>query len=502
MPSFTISELQDPRAYPHAVTSVRVIQTHISWVCLAGDFAYKIKKPVDFGFLDFSTLEKRKVLCAAELDLNRRFAPDLYIAVVSIVRVNGELRVGGDGEAIEWAVQMRRFPQEAQLDACLDRGALSGPALAGFAAQLAVIHEQLPHTPPDDLGSAAAVWRPIAENFEQIASTSIRSRGADAVNDIQGWSANRHEALRDALDRRRADGFVRECHGDLHLSNLVAIEGHIIAFDCIEFSAPLRWIDVISDVAFLVMDLECRSRPDLAATFIDAYLAARGDYAGAALLTFYKVYRSMVRAKVAALQHDGADGGKDALVARFDRHIAYATSIVRGGSVTMYLTCGVSGSGKSWLSERLVPLLAAIRIRSDVERKRVTSGAADYSPAAIADVYTHMLTSATAVLSGGTSVIVDATFIDSGERQRYAQCARTLGVPMRVIYTTAPRAVLESRIRKRSEAGTDPSDADLAVLTAQLKHFDEPGGHHVLRVDTSVAIDVESIADAIKAMSR
>lgn len=502
MPPFTIAELQDPRAYLHAVTSVRVIQTHISWVCLAGDFAYKIKKPVDFGFLDFSTLARRKALCAAELELNRRFAPDLYIAVVPIVRVNGAVRVGGEGDAIEWAVQMRRFPQEAQLDACLDRGALTGADLAAFAVQLADIHEGLPHIPPDDLGSASAVLRPIAENFLQIATTSLRSRAAGAVRGIETWSTRQHTALRDDLERRRAGGFVRECHGDLHLSNLVAMDDRIIAFDCIEFSAPLRWVDVISDVAFLVMDLECRSRPDLAATFIDAYLAASGDYQGAALLAFYKAYRSLVRAKVAALQHDGADGARDALMTRFDHHIAYAASIAQGRAATLYLTCGLSGSGKSWLSERLVPLLAAIRVRSDVERKRMQPGAAQYSAQAIGDVYTRMLAAATAVLKGGTSVIVDATFIDARERQRFAQCARTLGVPMRVIYTTAPREVLESRIRKRSEAGVDPSDADLTVLAAQLSTFEEPQGKDVLVVDTSVAADVESIAHTIKAMSR
>ncbi len=502
MPTFTISELQDPRAYPHAVTSVRVIQTHISWVCLAGDFAYKIKKPVDFGFLDFSTLEKRKALCAAELDLNRRFAPDLYIAVVSIVRVNGELRVGGEGEAIEWAVQMRRFPQEAQLDACLDRGALTAPDLAAFAVELVAIHERVPRIPPDDLGSASAVWRPVAENFRQIATTSLRGRAADAVRGVETWSARHHEAVRDLLDRRRAGSFVRECHGDLHLSNLVAIDGHIVAFDCIEFSAPLRWIDVVSDVAFLVMDLECRSRPDLAATFIDTYLAASGDYEGAALLDFYKVYRSLVRAKVAALQHDGAGGEAHALIARFDRHITYASSVVAGRDVTMYLTCGLSGSGKSWLSERLVPLLGAIRIRSDVERKRTQPRGADYSPGSIADVYTHMLASATAVLNGGTSVIVDATFIDARERQRFEQRAATLGVPIRVILTTAPRAVLESRIRNRSEAGTDPSDADLEVLAAQFRAFEEPDGDDVVRVDTSAGVDVEAIARAIRVASR
>lgn len=499
MPQFNIEELQNPRAYSHAVTSVRLIQTHISWVCLAGEFAYKIKKPVDFGFLDFSTLAKRKALCAAEFDLNRRFAPDLYTGVVPIVRVNDELRVGGEGEAIEWAVQMRRFPQESQLDECLTRGALTAADLAAFAVQLAAIHQRLPCVPPAGFGSAAAAWRPMAENFLQIGTTILHGRAVETVGNIEAWSARQHQALCAALDNRRADGFVRECHGDLHLTNLVSMDGEILAFDCIEFSAGLRWVDVISDAAFLVMDLECRSRPDLAAAFIDAYLAASGDYQGAALLGFYKVYRSMVRAKVAALQHDGGSGEPDVLFARFDRHVAYAASIVTGQATMMYLTCGVSGSGKSWLSEQLVPLLAAIRIRSDVERKRKLSGAvADYSSDAITDVYDHLLAAAASVVKGGTSVIVDATFIDAKQRKRFVALAQTLGVPLRIIYTHASRDVLESRIRARALRGSDPSDADLQVLEHQLATFDEPQGAEVVCVDTDAAIDVGAVARALR----
>lgn len=502
MSQFNIADMQHSSVYPHAVTSVQLIQTHISWVCLAGEFAYKIKKPVDFGFLDFSTLAKRKALCTAEFELNRRFAPDLYLGVVPIVSNNGALSVGGTGEAIEWAVQMRRFPQQDQLDERLAKEALATTDLTVFAVQLAAIHAGLPQVPPDDFGSADAVWRPIAENFLQIASTSLQARAAESISAIDAWSRLKHHGLPLILDGRRANGFVRECHGDLHLSNLVDLDGHIVAFDCIEFSAGLRWIDVISDVAFLLMDLECRSRPDLAAAFIDAYLAASGDYHGAALLGFYKVYRSMVRAKVAALQHDGGSGEPDVLLERFDRHIAYAESIVNGPATVMYLTCGVSGSGKSWLSERLVPLLAAIRIRSDVERKRMFAGeTVDYSAGAIANIYDHLLDAAAAVVRGGTSVIVDATFVDATQRSRFADLATSLGVPLRIIYTTAPREVLEARVIERTRRGLDPSDADIHVLAQQLARFDAPVGAEVVRVDTREDVDVEAVVRALQRSS-
>jgi len=499
MSQFNIAEMQHSSVYPHAVTSVQLVQTHISWVCLAGEFAYKIKKPVDFGFLDFSTLAKRKALCTAEFELNRRFAPDLYLGVVPIVSDNGALCVGGTGEAIEWAVQMRRFPQQAQLDERLDKGALTVTDLTAFAVQLAAIHAGLPRLPPEDFGSADAAWRPMAENFLQITSTSLQARAAESIGTIEAWSRLQHHGLLQILDSRRANGFVRECHGDLHLSNLVDLDGHIVAFDCIEFSAGLRWIDVISDVAFLLMDLECRSRPDLAAAFIDKYLAENGDYHGAALLGFYKVYRSMVRAKVAALQHDGGSGEPDLLLQRFDRHIAYAESIVNGPATVMYLTCGVSGSGKSWLSERLVPLLAAIRIRSDVERKRILAGQlVEYSADAIADVYDHLLDAAASVVKGGTSVIVDATFVDVTHRNRFADLAKSLGVSLRIIYTTAPREVLETRVIERTRRGLDPSDADIHVLQQQLARFDAPVGAEVVRVDTSEGLDVEAVAQALR----
>ncbi len=497
--TLSVDELEDPRAYPYPVTEVRVVQTHISWVCLAGSFAYKIKKPVDFGFLDFSTLARRKALCAAEVMLNRRFAPELYIGVVPIVRVDGGVRIEGVGEAIEWAVKMRRFPQSAQLDECLARGELSAEELRDFAVDLAAIHDSLPQRPPGAFGSASAVWNPVAENFHQIAATTLRTRCADVLARLEAWSDAQHLRLIRAFNDRLAAGFVRECHGDLHLSNLVRLDAGIVAFDCIEFSAGLRWIDVISDVAFLVMDLEMRGRRDLASAFLDRYLQASGDYQGARLLRYYRVYRSLVRAKVAALQY--ADTNEQhACIRRFDAHVAHAGAAAFTDAAALFLTCGVSGSGKSWLSERLVPLLPAIRIRSDVERKRDSgSEPAHYGAADIARVYDKIARDAAAVVAGGTSVIVDATFLTAPLRDRFARVARRSGVAMCVIYTTAPRAVLESRIRSRNAAGTDPSDADVAVLAGQLEVFEEPSGAHVVRIDTSIEVSPQRVAREIVA---
>ncbi|NJN50774.1 MAG: AAA family ATPase [Gammaproteobacteria bacterium] len=323
--------------------------------------------------------------------------------------------------------------------------------------------------------------------------------GAGLARDLERGS---HVALRADFEERRANGSVRECHGDLHLSNLVDLDGHVTAFDCIEFSASLRWIDVISDVAFLVMDLRVRERGDLAAAFLDGYLCGTGDYQGARLLRYYVVYRSLVRAKVAALQYEGRGGDPDALERRFNTHLAFAQLQTGTAQPRLYHTCGLSGSGKSWLSERLVVLLEAVRIRSDVERKRARPAAAiAYSKAAIDAVYEHMSGSAEAVLAGGTSVIVDATFIESAQRDRFAELARRSGAQLTIIYTRAPREVLETRIAARALQGGDPSDADVAVLAAQLQVFDEPSGNNVLEIDTTQDVDPQRIAKQLDAMA-
>ncbi len=503
-PHIAIVDLEDPRAYPHPVTSVTVLQTHISWVCLAGQFAYKIKKPVDFGFLDFSTLERRKKLCEEEVALNSRFAPDLYLGVVPITRTGTGLRFGGDGEAVEWAVRMQRFEQRMQLDERLAHGQLAADELIEFATGLAAIHGRLPRTTAaDDFGTPAAVLGPVVENFEQIATTKMLARREADLARLEQWSRAEHSRLSSAFAARRARGFVRECHGDLHLSNLVLRDGRVVAFDCIEFNPGLRWIDVISDIAFLLMDLEIRHRADLAASFLDRYLEQTGDYAGAELLTFYRVYRSLVRAKVAALQHEGDAGDAVTLAQRFEDHIDYAVERAFFGTPMLFLTCGLSGSGKSWLSARLVPHLPAVRIRSDVERTRLSFRPAQrYTKEAITKTYEHLAQCADALLRGGVSVLVDATFIASEERERFTMLARRCGVPLGILYTTAPTRVLEARIRERATRGGDPSEADLDVLRAQREAFETPQGDAVLRVDTRLTLDFEEIAHSLRSIAR
>jgi len=502
-------ELTQPRAYPHSCTTIELIQTHISWVLLTGEFAYKLKKPVDFGFLDFSTLELRRHYCAEEVRLNRRFAPTLYLDVVAITRTAGRIRVGGDGEVIEYAVRMRQFDGAMQLDHRLADGRLDTNDLAVFAATLADVHAALPRC--DDIGpfgTPAAVLGPVRENFAQIAGSPFARVRTRLVADIASWSEAQHAQLSGLIAQRRIGGFVRECHGDLHLSNLVALPDGIHAFDCIEFSEGLRWIDVISDAAFLVMDCAVRGRSDLAYSFLNAYLEATGDYAVGALLRFYLVYRSMVRAKVAALQTGRVDD--TALRARFEAHVEFAAERALRARGALIVMCGLSGSGKSWLAKRLVPLLPALCIRSDVERKRLAGLAADVHSGSAIDaglytrdqsdaVYAYLASAASGLLAGGECVIVDATFLRAARRESIRYEAMRLGKPCVTVHCVAAPDVLASRIERRAADASDASEATIEVLAAQRADYEPPTAAEgtVVTIDTGTALDVAGAARRI-----
>ncbi|HTK99738.1 MAG TPA: AAA family ATPase [Pseudomonadales bacterium] len=485
------------------------METHISWVLLTGEFAYKIKKPVDFGFLDFSTLALRRRFCEEEVRLNRRFAKSLYVDVVPITMTDGAASFRGNGEAIEYAVRMRQFPSEMQLDRLLDAGKLPTGELGAFGSTLAAVHATLPRvTAGAKFGTAAAVLAPVAENFLQVRQSLFSSLRREQVDELQAWSNARHAELAPTIEQRRHDGYVRECHGDMHLSNLVRLDDGIHAFDCIEFSEALRWIDVISDAAFLMMDCEVRNRSDLAYAFLDGYLEHSGDYRGVALLGFYLVYRSMVRAKVAALQAKRADDAD--LLRRFHAHIDFARERALLRRSVFVLMCGVSGSGKSWVAERLVQRLPGVRIRSDIERKRlanlapqartqsgIDSGlyAADRSDA----LYDHLLGCAEALAVGGERVIVDATFLSAARRTPFIEAAARSGIACVIVYCRATRDVLAQRIERRNAERRDPSEATVEVLDAQLASYEAPTESEaiVVTLDTSGAVDVAALADRI-----
>jgi aminoglycoside phosphotransferase family enzyme/predicted kinase len=476
--------LAQPRAYSPAPAEVVHLETHISHVFLTGTWAYKIKKPLDLGFLDFSTLEKRRRCCLDELRINRRLAPELYADVVPITGSVDRPAVEGAGTPIEYAVKMRQFSQEGMLEQVLARGELTPALIDGIADQVAQFHTRLPPAGPDTkFGTPHSVMAPARQNFEQFADVPEAAVDRSVLAALREWTETQHTALESQFLRRKQEGFVRECHGDLHLGNMVLVDGRVRIFDAIEFNEQLRWIDVISEVAFLGMDLEQRRRGDLAWRFLDAYLQRTGDYNGVRLLRYYMVYRAVVRAKVAAIRATQAElpaAQRTALAEKCRSHLAWAHRFATQMRPALIVHFGLSGSGKTTASQVILEHLGAIRVRSDVERKRLQGlaatartgaavGAGIYSADANRATYARLAEAAQDVVRGGCIALVDATFMRRADRAAFRELAGRLGVPFGIAQFTASPQTLRSRVLRREQESRDASEAGIAVLEHQLR---------------------------------
>jgi len=480
-----IRGLFESDAYPHPVGKIQLIETHISWVFLTGEYAYKIKKPVDLGFLDFSTLERRKFFCEEELRLNRRTSAEFYLDVVP-VGISGGCPVIGRLPAVEYAVRMRQFAPDARLDRQLAADRVSAADLQDLATQLADLYARAPVAAGNDPATAAErASAPALHNFEHIHGDHISRESRLRIDAVETWTRAQAKALEPVFQQRAAHGFVRECHGDLHLANLFAWQGRIYPYDCLEFNPDLRWIDQASDIAFLVMDLMARGRSDLAYSFLNTWLEETGDYGGLAVLRFYLVYRSMVRLKVAAIQtrllHEDAQG-EHAIKARL--YLDLARHLMdRPAHPRLVIMHGLSASGKTHVSNRLVPAMPAIRLRSDLERKRLhglsrhhhqTPGidTGPYSAAGTEATYGKLLADCRTGLDAGFNMVVDATFGRRHWRSRFIDMARETGAEPTIMVCSAPLETLRQRIRERVAEGLDESDATLAVLERQRATFE------------------------------
>jgi len=473
-----IEALLKPAAYPHPATAVRLIETHISWVLLAGEFAYKIKKPIDLGFLDFSTLERRRFCCEEEIRLNRRLAPDIYLNTVAIRGTADQPRLQGDGEVIEWAVRMRAFPADSTLDAAT---AITPAMIDAIADRVARFHIAIPAAPADsEFGSPAAVMLPVRENFAQLLESFRDDDSILAqIKHLAAWSEAEGKRLESHFTVRKHDGFVRDCHGDLHLGNIAWVDDAPLIFDCIEFNPNLRHVDIVSEVAFLFMDLVSRGYTPLAWRFLNRWLEHTGDYPGLAALRFYLVYRAVVRAKVSAIR---AHQGDKSLVDDSLRHLDLAEELALRDRPTLILMHGYSGSGKTWLSQQILEALGAVRLRSDVERKRLfgldaSASSASvpggiYTPEASVRTFTRLSELAGTLLDMGYAVIVDATFLSQATRHDFFSLAERHDCPVRLVCMTIEPDVLRARVRQRMASADDASEADLNVLEAQLNNAD------------------------------
>lgn len=478
------------------------IDTHASHVFLAGGRAFKMKKPVTFSFLDFSTLEKRREICKRELELNRRTAPDIYLAVTPVRKTARGFHIGNEeGEPVEWLVEMKRFGDESLLATEADKGALSLSLVEELAGDVARFHTRAEIR--RETGGADNFAKIVAGNegdMKESIGPVFDAEQAGRVTTASKRLIERHRAL---MDERRATGWVRHCHGDLHLGNVAEIDGKPVIFDCIEFNDHLARIDVLYDLAFLLMDLGFRAEADdrlagYANRALNVYLdhVAQADIEptarGLALLPLFMATRAVVRAKVTAVQVKGGKAAEHRDLAR--AYLGFAARIVEPVEPRLVAVGGLSGTGKSTLAKALAARLGgpagAVHLRSDTIRKRLFGirpldrlPDEAYAPGAGARVYDEMVRLARISLETGTSVIVDAVFAKAAERAEIGSLAKEMGMPLEGLWLEAPADVLEARVAAREKAGRDPSDAGVEVVRKQLSY--DLGALDWQRVDTS-----------------
>lgn len=514
-----VAALRESACHPHPANEVQVVETHISHVLLAGDYAYKIKKPLDLGFLDFATLDKRRFYCAEELRLNQRLAPDLYLGVVPIGGSVDAPHIGVE-PALEYAVKMRRFAQAALFDQLLARGELGPGHIDELAVLIADFHARLPAATPDSLfGTPENILAPARQNIDQLRPLLTRTEQRARLEAVSIATESAYADLKPMLAARRRAGWVRECHGDLHLGNIALVDGRITVFDCIEFNPNLRWIDVMSEVAFLVMDLVVRNQTPLAFRFLDAYLARSGDYEGVGVLRFYLAYRAMVRAKVSGIRaHQPGAKRAEKVRALRDclRYLKLAEVFFRPALPALIVNHGLSGSGKTTFSQSALETLGAVRIRSDVERKRLhdlpatarTGSGVEtglYSRNTTRSVYDRLAELADKVVTAGFPVIVDATFIARWQRAQFRALAQALDVPFIIVDYRANVATLRQRVQARAHLGTDASEANLAVLERQLETRERLGADEypcVFRFDAERSLDAQHLRRTWQGLAR
>jgi aminoglycoside phosphotransferase family enzyme/predicted kinase len=505
--------LADPSTYPLGAADLRVVETHVSWIALAGEFAYKLKRPVELSFLDYSTLPRRIESCEVELRLNRRWAPALYLDLQWLAATDTGAAFGADRSAgAEPAVRMRRFDRREELAALVVRSTVSAGELRALGERLAGWHAAAPAVDADaPWGGPGPAFAAALENFAALREpgTPIDVR---RIQRLERWTRATHRALAAWFQARRAAGRVRECHGDLHTRNVVRHDGTLTPFDGIDFAPRLRWIDVASDVAFLAMDLERLGRTDLAHAFLDGWFAASGDYDAARGLPWLVAYRALVRAKVSALRARQLAPAAAATTlwrecGRFV-DVAEARRCERLGH--LYATTGPSGSGKTRLAAALVAALPAIHVRSDVERKRLagldalaSSGSPPdgglYSTARDAATDAALASAAATLLLAGYDVIVDATHLSAARRASCAEVARRVGTTLMWLECTADESVLRARVAARRG---DASEATPEILTRQLARAEPLGRDERARavtVRTDRPFDAAAVAACLRA---
>ncbi|MCT7953811.1 AAA family ATPase [Laspinema palackyanum] len=498
-----IAEMMQGDFYPHPVQEpITLMQTHASFLLLTGDYVYKVKKPVNFGFLDYSTLEKRHHFCDEELRLNQQIAPELYLEVVTVTKKGSHLELNGKGEPVEYALKMRQFPQESLLIHQFEQGQLTQEQMEQLGQVVAEFHRQ---TPTNDsiksFGTVAKIREAIDNNYKQSQTYINGPQTRQQFEETKAYSDNFFAERSANFEQRMQTDKIRECHGDLHLKNIARWDNQILLFDRIEFNEAFRFVDVMYDIGFIVMDIEARGRQDLANGFLNTYLEQTGDWQGLQVLRLYLSRQAYVRAKVTSLMLD------DANIAQEEKEEAWRTAAQYYQLAWQYtqprqgrliLMSGLSGSGKSTIARQLARATGAIQIRSDAVRKHLagiplqsTGSDEIYSAEMTAQTYARLLELGIMAASEGWTVILDAKYDRQGLREEAIAAAKDRGLPLQILHCTAPIAILRDRLNQRQG---DIADATADLLDRQQQTaevFCESELPYVISLDTTADIDAQ-----------
>ncbi|PSB05634.1 adenylyl-sulfate kinase [filamentous cyanobacterium CCP2] len=493
---------ESPDFYPPSETTIQLIQTHVSYVLLTGEFAYKVKKPVNFGFLNYSTLEQRKFYCEEELRLNKRAAPELYLEVLPITQsgtdASPHYQLGGSGEIVDYVVKMRQFPQNALLTSLFEQGELTENLLRELAQVIADFHAS---TQTNDyirsFGEVSQVRQAFDENFEQTEQYIGGPQTQQQFDETRAYCDRFFATQKTLFDERMQNDRIRECHGDLHLRNICYWNDRLWLFDCIEFNEPFRFVDVMYDIAYIVMDLESRKRTDLSNLFLNEYIEQTGDWEGLQVLPIYVSRQTYVRAKVTSflLNDPGVpdiEKQKASETAALYYRLAWECSQTQDGQLIMM--SGLSGSGKTTVARHLARQSNAIHIRSDAVRKHLAGiplmqrgGSELYTAEMTQKTYDRLLDLGVKLASQGYSVILDAKYDRQSLRKAVISKAEAHHIPLQILHCDAPMDVLHDRLQHRTG---DIADATADLLPKQqLESFTDAEQPYVKRIDTTQAIE-------------
>lgn len=477
-----IEALSHPEIYPHHPESVRFVQTHISAVFIAGDFVYKVKKPLNLGFLDFTTLEKRTYFCAREVELNSRFSEGIYLAVVPICEDAAGINLEEKGEQIDAAVLMRRIPQEKTMERMLEEDLVTPELLDRVADRIAHFHSQAAKGPQISVfGSLDVLQHNMQENFSQTQPYIGRTIDRATYDEIESLSREFLENNRPLFEDRVREGYIRDCHGDLHLDHVVLFDP-VVLVDCIEFNDRFRYSDTAADLAFLLMDLDFRGYPAFSRKVAQRYSRTSQDHGFARVINFYKSYRAYVRGKVLGFTLDEPEvsaPGREAAAQTAADYFSLSLSCLKPSPPpALIITRGLSGSGKSFLAAKIGSRLGIVPMKSDVVRKELHGlapgehrldnfGQGIYTSSATELTYRVLLERARALLERGESVIVDASFLRRKDCARALKLATETKARFRISQCLCPEEVARVRLRERMEKESEPSDGRWEIFLIQ-----------------------------------